>query len=153
MGSDLPESICDLQRCLEVGLFPVGEAKEKPYPVHVRIQRDDKLGWRDQVPAPGVYLILPHHPSQKKVEPLAGTAFAWCWDEEWGSRGEERLRKTLESRNDRIIFRAKMGHKALLEGAILFYHRSRAPKQSSEIISQGESMFEVMKGVKEALMS
>lgn len=153
MGSDLPESIGDLQGCLEVGLFPVGEAKEKPYPVHVSVQRNDELGWRDQVPPSRVYFILPHHPSQKKVEPFAGTAFAWCWDEERGPRGEERLRKTLKSRNDRIIFRAKMGHKALLEGAIFFYHRFRAPKQSSEILSRGEPMFEVMKGGKEALMS
>ena len=138
---------------MQVGLFPAGEAKEKPYLVHVSIQRNDELGWRDQVPAPRVNFILPHHPSQKKVEPFTGAAFARCGDKEWGPSGEKHLCKTLKSRNDRIVFRAKMSHKAILKGAIIFYHRFGAPKQSSQIFSRGESMFEIMKGAKEALIS
>ena len=134
MGGDLPESIGDLQGCVEVGLFPVGEAKEKPYPMHVSVQRDDQLGWGDQVPSPGINVVPSHHPAQEKVEPFAGTALARSWNQEITPSGKKRLCKSLKRRNDRIIITAKVRHKALLKGTMFFYHRLHAPEQAGKIL-------------------
>ena len=58
----------------QVGLFSLRQPEHETDPVHVRIQRDDKLGGMDSPPSAGIDLVLPDHPSQEEVQALARTA-------------------------------------------------------------------------------
>ena len=64
------------ERRFQVGLFPSRQAEGARDPVHVNIQRHDELRGRHLPPKPGIHVVLPDHPPQEQVQPLARTALA-----------------------------------------------------------------------------
>jgi hypothetical protein len=126
------EGLRDLQGRPEVGLFSFREPQHEADSVHVRIQRDDELGRRDSPPPAGIDLILPDHPSQEEVQPLACTASCRGRQKPAPAAGAifvEKPDKSGEGRKDGFMAVFISGHEAPVKGAVFPDHASCRPQE------------------------
>jgi len=114
------------------------------------IQRHDQSRGFDILPSTGINVILPHHPTKKKVQTFARAAKPRRWEKavenaSFATSESELVNEALKRRHHSLIAVLQPSPKTFTQGTVAPHHTPRGKEKLNELACGSESVLESRK--------